>query len=244
MDYFLEMYGRLPRAGPGSTDCTRRAFDMVPGLPAGARILDIGCGPGRQTLELLTLTDAEITALDFLPMMLERTRALAVRHDVADRLVLLEKDMADMDFPEGFFDLIWSEGAIYNVGFEAGLNLVKPFLRPRGFVAFSDAVWLSGERPAEVLRFWEAYPEIDTVENKLAVAERAGYETVGHFILPANTWTDEYYDPMEQLISVKKKEWFAIPEAMAVIEEAELEIALFRKFPDVYSYGFFVMRGP
>lgn len=242
MDYFLEIFGRLPRAGPGSTACTQRAFSLMSDLPATPSILDIGCGPGAQTVDLLRLCGGSVVALDFLPLMLERTRSAAVAAGVFDRVHLLVQDMTRMDFAPGRFDIVWSEGAIYNLGFEHGLRTVMPFVRPGGFVAVSDAVWLKPDPPVPVTAFWNQYPEIDTVANKRAVIERIGYEWVGDFVLPAETWTLEYYDPMEQLLAIKADEWRDSPEGMAVVEEARQEIVVHRNYADYYSYAFFVMR--
>ena len=113
MDKFLEIYGTLPRAGPGSNELTRRAFRMMEALPSSPRILDVGCGPGMQTIELLRLSDGTVVALDLLPQMLERLEAEADAAGVSDRLVTLEQDMKEMTFPPSSFDVIWSEGAIY-----------------------------------------------------------------------------------------------------------------------------------
>lgn len=244
MDYFLEIYGRVPRAGPGSSECTQRAFALMTELPDEPYILDIGCGPGVQTVDLLKLSQGRILALDFLPLMLERTQVNATMANVSDRLEIIEQDMTQMSFPAASFDVVWSEGAIYNLGFEHGLSVVKNFLKPGGYVAVSEAVWLKADPPAPVARFWEAYPEIDTVENKLAVIEGLGYEQIGHFIMPATTWMAEYYDPMETLIAQKSTQWAGNTDAMAVLDEARNEIAVFREYASYYSYGFFVMRLP
>ena len=84
MNYFLEVYGRLPRAGPGSDELTRRAFETLPSLPDTPRILDVGCGPGMQTVELLRNCSGSVVALDLLPEMIDRTIAEAERAGVSD----------------------------------------------------------------------------------------------------------------------------------------------------------------
>ena len=244
MTYFLEIFGAVPRAGPGSSASTRRAYELIPDVPDAPRILDIGCGPGVQTVDLLQLSGGEVVALDFLPLMLERTQALAAQMGVAERLTVLEQDMASMDFAPGSFDIIWSEGAIYNIGFEHGLSKLKAFVRPGGYVAVSDAIWLQADPPAEVRAFWAEYPEIDTVEQKLAVIKRLGYELEGHFVLPAEDWLEGYYTPMETLLAEKEKAWAGIPQGLAVVEATRQEITLFRNYSAYYSYGFFVMRRP
>lgn len=244
MEYFLEIYGRVPRAGPGSFECTKRAFEFMSEVPDEPYILDIGCGPGVQTVDLLKISGGRVLALDFLPLMLGRTQTNAETANVSERLEVIEQDMTQMAFPASSFDVVWSEGAIYNLGFENGLASVKNFVKPGGYVAVSEAVWLKGDPPAPVANFWEAYPEIDTIENKLAVIDRLGYKQTGHFVLPETTWTAEYYDPMEKLVAKKRTEWAGNPEALAVLEEAQQEIEVFRKYSSYYSYGFFVMRRP
>ena len=242
MNYFLEIYGTLPRAGPGSNELTRRAFDMMSDVPESPRILDIGCGPGMQTVELLRLTSGTVVALDLFPEMITQVRARADRAGVSDRLETLEQDMTEMAFPESSFDVVWSEGAIYFLGFEAGLKKVKDFVKPGGYVAISEAVWLKPDPPPEVVEFWKDYPEIDTVAAKLDVIKRLGYESVGHFVFPATAWTEHYYNPMEERIAEKTLEWHSIPEAEAVLQEAKKEISTFSRYSDYFSYAFFVMR--
>lgn len=242
MNYFLEIYGSLPSAGPGSDELTRRAFEMIPSLPDSPRILDVGCGPGRQTVALLNSFTGFVVALDLLPEMIDRTNAKAVRAGVSDRLETVVQDMKEMTFPASHFDVIWSEGAIYNLGFEAGLKAFKRFLKPGGYVAVSDAVWLNPHPPAAALEFWQDYPEIDTVAAKLEVVKRTGYEILGHFVLPESAWTDQYYDPMATRVAEKEIAWRGIPEAEEVLREARNEISVFRKCSHYFSYAFFIMR--
>ncbi len=242
MDHFLQIYGTLPRAGPGSNELTRRAFAMMLNVPESPQILDVGCGPGMQTVELLSITSGTVVALDLLPEMITQVRARAESAGVSDRLETIEQDMAEMTFPEASFDVVWSEGAIYFLGFEAGLKKVRNLVKPGGYVAVSEVVWLQPNPPSEVVEFWKQYPEIDTVAAKLEVIKRIGYESVGHFIFPAMAWTEHYYDPMEKRIAEKTVEWSGIPEAEAVLKEARDEVSIFRRYSDYYSYAFFVMR--
>lgn len=242
MKYFLQIYGTLPRAGPGSNELTRRAFEMMSHVSESPRILDVGCGPGMQTVELLKTTSGTVVALDLFPEMIARVEARAESAGVSDRLETLEQDMMEMAFPKSSFDVIWSEGAIYFLGFEAGLKKVKEFIKPSGYLVVSEAVWLKPNPPAEVVEFWREYPEIDTVAAKLEVIKRLGFEAVGHFVFPPAAWTDQYYNPMEERIAEKAEEWKGIPDAEAVLKEARNEISVFREHSDYFSYAFFVMR--
>lgn len=241
MKYFLQIYGSLPRAGPGSDELTRRAFEMIPHLPSSPRILDVGCGPGMQTVELLRNSNGTVVALDLLPEMIERVNTEAERAGVSDRLKTMVQDMKEMTFPASSFDVIWSEAAIYNIGFEAGLRALRKLVRPGGYIAVSEAVWLKLNPPSEVIEFWQEYPEIDTVAAKLEIIKRTGYEALGHFVFPPNAWTNQYYDPMEERIAEKAKDWTGIPEAEAVLAGARKEISIFRQYSDYFSYAFFIM---
>ena len=174
--------------------------------------------------------------------MIARTRAAAERAGFADRLETVQADMSAMTFAPESFDLLWSEGAIYFLGFERGLARAQELVKPGGYVAVTEAVWLVPDPPAAAREFWNEYPEIDTVERKLAVIDRLGYEEVGHFVLPATSWTDRYYDPMEARIAALAPAWAGIPEAEAVLAEARTEIATFRACSRAFSYAFFVMR--
>ncbi len=242
MDYFIELYGALPRAGPGDNASTRKAFVMMEHLPPEPRILDIGCGPGMQTVELLRLSGGTVVALDLLPRMITRVRKAAEGAGFADRLETVQADMNDMAFQPAGFDVVWSEGAIYFIGFEKGLAKVKDLVKPGGYVAVSEAVWLQPDPPREAVDFWREYPEIDSVERKLEVVSGLGYESVGHFILPASSWTDSYYDPLAKRVSEYEQRWKGIPEAQDVLAEARTEISVFGKYSRYYSYAFFVMR--
>ena len=242
MDYFLQIFGSLPRAGPGSDELTRRAFEMIPQLPESPYILDVGCGPGMQTIELLKRSNANVVALDIHPEMIKRVDAAAESAGVSARLETVVQDMNKMTFPASSFDVIWAEGAVYILGFEKGLRRFRELVKPGGYVAVSEAVWLKPDPPPEVVEFWREYPEIDTVDAKLKVVESIGYDVLGHFVFPPSAWTEQYYDPMEELVKEKAVEWQGIPEAEAVLAEATKEISVFRRYPDYYSYAFFILR--
>ncbi|MFC1596934.1 class I SAM-dependent methyltransferase [Planctomycetota bacterium] len=242
MDYFLELYGSLPRAGPGDDASTRRALEMMEHLPPEPRILDVGCGPGMQTVELLRVTGGRVVALDLFSQMISRVRKAAESAGFADRLDTIQGDMNEMTFAPSSFDAVWSEGAIYFIGFEKGLARVRELVKPGGYVAVSEAVWLESDPPREAIDFWREYPEIDTVERKLELVSGLGYQNVGHFVLPASSWTELYYEPLAKRVSECEQAWKGIPEAEDVLAEARDEMLEFGRCSRYFSYAFFVMR--
>ncbi len=242
MDYFMELYGHLPRAGPGDDSSTRKAYGMIKGIPREPRILDIGCGPGVQTMELARLSGGVIVALDLMPQMITRVKEAAAEQGLSDRIEIIQMDMKKMDFANESFDLIWSEGAIYLMGFKNGLEKIKRFLKPGGHVAVTEAVWLKSNPPADVVKFWEEYPEIDSIDMKLKVISDLDYREVGHFVLPDTSWTEPYYKHLEKRAEELEPVWAEAPVAMEVIHEARFEIEMFRKYHEFYGYCFFIMR--
>jgi SAM-dependent methyltransferase len=197
-----------------------------------------------QTVDLLRLSSGRVVALDLLASMLERTRRLAGEAGMSDRLETVEQDMRAMDFEPASFDLVWSEGALYFLGFANGLEKVRGLVRPGGFVAVSEAVWLRPDPPPEAVAFWNQYPEIDSVENKLAVVSGAGFESLGHFILPPECWTRLYYDHLAERIAENAPKWAGIEVAEEVLAEARHEIEVFSRCSEFFSYAFFIMRRP
>ena len=239
---FLELQLGLPRNGPGSRRATEAAFALLPPLPEDAQILDIGCGQGASSFDLLRLTKARITAVDLYDPFLEKMNARATCEGIGDeRLVIKRADMEALPFHDDEFDLIWSEGTIYLAGFAKGLKLWRRFLKPGGHVAVTECTWLTDE-PSEVARaFWhEAYPAMGTIASNAAAAECAGYEVIATQVLPPEDWWTDYYTPMRERAAEMREIWGE--EVEPVLAGAEAEIALFENNPGQYSYVFYVMR--
>ncbi len=195
-----------------------------------------------QTVELLRLCGGTVVALDLLPQMISRVRDAAAAAGFAERLETVQADMNEMSFEPASFDAIWSEGAIYVIGFEKGLAKLQELVKPGGYVAVTEPVWLEPDPPREVIDLWQEYPAIDSVERKLEVVSKLGYELVGHFVLPATSWTELYYDPLARRVAEHEQRWKGNPEAEEVLEEARSEVSVFGKYSRYYSYAFFVMR--
>jgi SAM-dependent methyltransferase len=222
LEVFWKLHADLPKQGPGSDPSTRRALALVPDLPSAARILDLGCGPGRQSLVLARETGGHVTAVDRLPAFLEQLEERAETAGLADRIETVDASMGDLAYDDESFDLLWSEGAIYNIGFEKGLNAWCRLLQPGGSLAVSELAWLSDDPPEHIRRFWNhEYPAMQSREaNERAVAA-AGYQLLGGFVLPEADWWDDYYRPIdsriEALREVRSDEgWLA---ALAAAEE-------------------------
>jgi len=238
---FFEIHRDLPREGPGSAASTGQAFSLLTDLPARPQILDIGCGPGMQTLDLASLTPGSILAVDNHQPYLDQLSAEAARRGIADRIETANADMAALDFPQGSFDLIWAEGSAYIMGFEQALHAWRPLLRRPGYLAATEITWTTPDAPTELQRFWaQEYPAMQDAESNLAAVRRAGYRMLGHFELAASDWWHHYYTPMEQRLARLRRTYSDDPEILAVVELHQREIDLYREYSAYYGYVFYV----
>ena len=160
---------------------------------------------------------------------------------VPNRLKHSRNSMDSLPFAAESLDLIWSEGAIYNMGFGTGIEAWRPFLRPGGVIAVSEITWLRPDPPEEIRKHWNSeYPEIATASEKIAILERAGYDLLGYLVLPSINWVDNYYVPTEERIPAFLERHAGLPEAAEIVEMERQEADLYRRYQDWFSYGFYV----
>lgn len=240
---FSEIHSDLPREGPGDNQSTRKAFSLMRDLPPHPHILDIGCGPGMHTLELAQHSDAKLTALDIQQSFLDEVERRAEAAGLSERITTVRGSMDDLPFNAESFDAIWSEGAIYIMGFENGLRHWRSFLKSGGCMAITEICWLKNDLPEEPKRFWtEGYPDITTVDRRLASIKDCGYKNIAHFTIPESAWWADYYNPIEKKLALLKDKYKHNPSALNGIADAQQEIDLYRKYADCYGYIFFVMQ--
>jgi SAM-dependent methyltransferase len=207
------------------------------------KVADIGCGTGASTILLAKELDAEITAVDFLPEFLDELQTRAKEHGVAERIKTLSCSMDALPFSDEEFDVIWSEGAVYNMGFEAGVSAWSRFLKPGGKLVVSEITWLSAMRPPEVQAHWdEEYPEIDVASAKIGILEQHGFCPEAYFYLPTYCWIENYYRPMQNRFDAFLERHGQSHQAKAIVEAERLEIALYEKYRGYYSYGVYIAK--
>lgn len=242
-DLFFELYRNLPRQGPGDNESTRQAFALCTDLPSRISILDVGCGSGMQTIQLAKLINGHVTAIDFHQPYLNQLEADAENQGLSDKITVLNKSMFDMDFPDGSFDMIWSEGAIYIYGFRNALNDWKRLLKPDGYMVCSHIVWLKDDPPEEISSYWEReYPEITGVVENLNTIRNAGYTIIDHFPLPSESWWKEYYNPLKQRLDTIHQKYRSKSVVTKLVNATRQEINLFKRYSEYYGYAFFVMK--
>src|SRR5262245_59623553 len=114
------LFGGMEKLGPGDNAHTLHALRLLP-KRSFRLVVDAGCGTGRQTLALAAELGTVVHAVDshrpFLDDLERRAGEAKFGH-------LVQAHCMDMkDVPHAFhdIDLLWSEGAAYNIGFANAL---------------------------------------------------------------------------------------------------------------------------
>jgi SAM-dependent methyltransferase len=237
-----EYFSGLQRQGPGSVATTRKAASFIEGLSDDSLIADLGCGTGTQTLTLAGALPGHITAMDLFPKFIDIMKENVAREGLADRITPQVGSMGELPFEKGSLDLIWSEGAIYNIGFEHGIRYWRDYLKEGGYIAVSEGTWFTDERPAEIEEFWAMnYPEIDTIPIKVAQMQAAGYVPVATFVNPDSDWFD-YFAPTPAAQEAFLAKYPDSRTARELIDNQRREMGLYDKYRKYYGYAFYIGR--
>ena len=243
LKHLYEVMERLPRCGPGDTGSTRRAFDIMVDLPERPDILDIGCGTGMQTIDLANISNGKVIALDNYQGFLDILMKKANEKGLDGKIIPKNMSMLEMDFDPASFDIIWSEGALYFMGFQNGLKRCRELLTENGYLAVTELVYIAPNPPAPVVQYLESeYPDIKDVQSRITQIKDEGFHLLSNFTLPETSWLDNYYLPMEKELPYLIKKYHNNQVALDVFEFFKNEIDSYKKYSKYYGYEFFVMQ--
>lgn len=244
LELLINFHKDVKRQGPGSASDTLKALNLIDiSKNKDLKIADIGCGLGAQTFTLAQNIDGQITAVDLFAEFLRKVDVKTQEEGLTNKIITLKKSMDDLDFDKEEFDIIWSEGAIYIMGFKVGIKSWKEFLKPGGYLSVSELTWITGSRPEEIEEYWNnEYPEIDTASNKIKILEQNGFSPVGYFILPQSSWIDNYYKPIEDRFDDFLNQYNNSETARKLVENEKKEIQIYKKYKDYFSYGFYIAK--
>lgn len=240
-ELICEYFSTLERQGPGSPEVTVKALSFVGNLTNTSQIADIGCGTGGQTMVLALHTSGQITGIDLFPVFIDLFNSQSRDLNLHYRVKGIVGSMDYLPFQDEELDLIWSEGAIYNIGFERGITQWHRFLKKGGYLAVSEASWFTEKRPVEIENFWKnAYPEIDTIAAKVAQMQKAGYIPVATFVLPENCWTEHFYAP--QVLAQERflNKYAGNTTVEEFVANEKHEARLYEKYKEFYGYVFYI----
>lgn len=244
MALLVDLHKQMYRQGPGGDQETELAVKLAEiDRTKPLQVADIGCGTGAPTLALARLLDAHITAVDALDDFLAVLDGRARGVGLSERISTVCASMEQLPLADEAYDVIWSEGAVYNMGFERGLREWRRFLKPQGILVVSEITWLSASRPQEIDTYWRGeYSEIDTASAKMELLERNGYLPLGYFTLPQHCWLDNYYRPLQESFPGFLARNGDSREAREIVAAEEREIEMYERFGAFYSYGVYIAR--
>src|SRR5262245_43687941 len=234
------LFGGMEMLGPGGNVHTLHVLRLLPKQQFRV-VVDAGCGTGRQTLALARELGTRVHAVDSCEPFLNDLVRRAGEAGVGQRVQAHCMDMKDIPqvFPD--IDLLWSEGAAYNLGFPNALATWAPALTPDGFAVVSELSWLKEQAPDAVREFFRSgYPDMRPVPHNVAVAESAGYEVLTTYTLPRQAWVDGYYE----ILAPRAKALLDHPDPPVRDFAAETvrEVEVFQCSEDSYGYVFYVLQ--
>ena len=234
------LFGGMAKLGPGGNDHTLHVLHQLPRQHFPV-IVDAGCGTGRQTLVLAQALGTLVHAIDaYAPCLQDLTR----RATAAGLAPLIQTHCLDMQDIPGLFphiDLLWSEGAAYNIGFANALTLWASAITLEGFAVVSELSWLREQIPPAVREFFASgYPAMASLPHNLVVAENAGYTVLTTYTLPQEAWVTGYYD----LLEPRAQALLNHPDAAVRVFVAETlkEIDIFHASDESYGYVFYILQ--
>jgi SAM-dependent methyltransferase len=162
-DRFMGRYSRL---------LSGQLADLA-GIGAGQRVLDVGCGPGALTAELVSRIGADsVTAVDPSPPFVQA----AIARNPGVRV--LEASAEDLPFEDGTFDAALAQLVVHFMADPvAGLTEMRRVTRTGGVVA--ACVWdlAGGQSPLSL--FWQAARELN---HEVADESRMPGAREGHLV--------------------------------------------------------------
>lgn len=241
VNLICEYFASMERQGPGSPEATIKALSFIEKLTEQSKIADIGCGTGGQTMTLAEHTNAHIIGLDLFPDFINLFNANAQKMGLQQRVKGQVGSMEALPFEQESLDVIWSEGAIYNIGFKRGLKEWRNLIKPNGCIAVTEVSWFTEKRPSEIEQFWtDAYPEIDTIANKVKQMQEAGYVPIATFILPESCWIDNFYAPQAEAQRIFLEKHPGNSTARELVDNERREAKLYHQYKDFYGYVFYI----
>ena len=229
--------------GPGDNKITLEILKSLPSLSPEALVLDLGCGTGRQTITLAQEIPCNIRAVDIYQPYLDTLMIRAEKAGIQDKIEISCENMLNPNVRKESVDLIWSEGAVFAIGFLNALENWRGLLKKKsGIIVLSEAVWLTDNPPLEVKKYWEeAYPEMTNIKGLKAKATLASYTVNKTMILPQKAWENYYQEIEKRIVEIRNSD-IINGDLEECIKSTEKEIEIYRKYIGTFGYVFLVLQ--
>lgn len=138
-------------------------------VSTGQKVLDAGCGEGVVAVAVAQKTGALVEGITIVPFEFARAAKLAIANKVDDKTHFQIMDYTQLDFPEGFFDAVYTvETLVHAYDLEKTLKGFYRVLKPGGrLVNFEYS--FSPEESAERKKYPRATKVFDWVAEESAM---------------------------------------------------------------------------
>ena len=164
---------------PRGPDCL---YDIVAGLglPAGVHIIDIGCGSGRQSLELARRFGFNVLGVDPVLVQIESANAAADNAPELRSLLRFELGAAEaIPAPDASVDLVWSREMLYHVpSLDKTFAECRRVLKPGGLMLLQHMFVTDLMEPREAAALWQV-TDVTRSENMQVDKVEAAITTAG-----------------------------------------------------------------
>lgn len=232
------IHNELPRQGPGSEETTNTLFGAIEHPEKIQRGIDMGCGTGRSTI-WLAQHGINMVAIDTSQPFLDTLRVNAARAGVADRIDTNNMSIDAVSYPNESFDLVWSEGAAYFIGWAHALTSWKRLLKLDGYLIVTDMFWTTDSPSPELADFFKD-DNVLTLDQGAEIAGQSGYRVIKTYIQPDSDWFAEYYAALHE--RAEKFSAQTNPKLREAGNRAKQEIAIRRKYNTEYQHVGFVLQ--
>jgi len=186
IEYF-EVHGKLGRLffHPGGRAATERLLTLLPPLPEGTLLVELGCGAGETARMVLDSRKCSYLGIDASPAMLARARENISADTHRATLLQLDLRTSSMPLSGGFADAIIAESVICVLDPAKVMADCYRLLKPGGVMAWNERIF-GAEVPVEECRRANAFTknllgveaasaDLRTSADWQALAARSGF---------------------------------------------------------------------
>ncbi len=199
LDLYEDLWGQHVHHGfwdigerPGNDEDRHAATDRLvrelvdfAGIPAGVRVLDVGCGIGGPAMHLAGPLGCTVEGVTLSAAQAARANEKAAELGLGERTNFRQCDFLASDYPDASFDAVWAlESLMHIADREAFFAEVMRVLKPGGVLAVGTWSVRDGELTAEetrtvdqILRH-QVMPSFSSLEEHERLAAAAGFTDI------------------------------------------------------------------
>jgi arsenite methyltransferase len=135
----------------GNIEATNTLVELCH-ISRNSYILDVGCGVGVTPCYLAKRYGCRVVGVDILEAMVARSREMAKRERVAERVEFKTADAQNLPFAEGTFDAVITESVTaFPEDTQKAVREYARVTKPGGYVGLNESTWLKVPPPPELL---------------------------------------------------------------------------------------------